>query len=65
MSPTKTYLGKWFDLKFDGEPRRAKCIDVEFESGVGPLFLMSTAKGNKFWLTRGEIKDHENNNQTN
>lgn len=61
MSSTKKYLGQWFDFDFNGTIRRAKCIDVEFESGMGPIFLMSTARGNTFWLTREEINYHESN----
>ena len=53
------YLNKWFSFSFDGTFRRAKCIDIEFESPVGPIFLMKTKFGNTFWLTRKEIKHHE------
>lgn len=56
---TKRYINKWFNFNFNGVNRRARCIDIEFESGVGPLFLFQTSYGNKFWLTRREIKDHE------
>lgn len=54
----KRYNGKWYVLNFNGVLSRAKCIDIEFEGGLGPLFLMETKFGNTFWLTRGELKDH-------
>lgn len=52
------YLNKWFNLDFNGTSRRAKCIDIEFEGDLGPLFLMKTKWGNKFWLTSRELKFH-------
>lgn len=52
------YKDKWYVLNFDGVIRRAKCIDIEFEGGLGPLFLMETSFGNRFWLTKREMKDH-------
>lgn len=56
----RQYIGKWFDFDFnDGNIRTAKCIDIEFEGGFGPLFLMQTHRGNKFWLTRKEFAEHE------
>jgi len=55
----RTFLNSWFTLDFDGTIRRAQCIDIEFQTGLGPIFLMKTKFGNKFWLTRREIKDHE------
>ncbi len=56
---TNKYLNKWFILDFNGTIRRAKCIDIEFDGGLGPLFLMESGYGNIFWLTRKELKEHE------
>lgn len=53
------YLNQSFTFDFNGEIRKAKCIDIEFDGGLGPLFLMETKLGNRFWLTRSEMKDHE------
>lgn len=55
------YLGKKFALHFESSGRTvyAQCEDIEFQTGIGPIFLMKTRYGNTFWLTRGEIKDHE------
>jgi hypothetical protein len=55
----KKYLNQWIDLDFNGKARRAKIIDIEFETGFGPLFLMQTKRGNRFWLTKEELDDHE------
>lgn len=52
------YLNKWFDLNLGGIFRRAKVVDIEFEGGLGPLFLMKPNKGEKFWLTNKELKHH-------
>lgn len=56
----RRYKGKWYNLNFNGVLRRAKCVDIEFEGGLGPLFLMETSFGNKFWLTRRELNEHAN-----
>lgn len=53
------YKEKWYFINIEGAICRAKCIDIEFEGGLGPLFLMETSFGNRFWLTRRELKDHE------
>jgi hypothetical protein len=55
----RTFMNQNIVLSFDGVIRKAKIIDIEFGSGIGPLFLLETALGNRFWLTREEIKDHE------
>lgn len=56
----KKWLNQWFTFDFNGTIRRAKCIDIEFETGIRkPLLLFQTKFGNKFWLTRGEVEDHE------
>lgn len=57
----KKFLNEWFTLDFEdiGNYTRAQCIDIEFQTDIGPIFLMQTRYGNTFWLTRGEIKDHE------
>lgn len=58
----KTYINKWFNLDFNGTIRFAQCIDVEFGYlGLGPLMLMQTRYGNKFWLTRKEFKEQSMN----
>lgn len=62
MSKRNKFLNQWFTFDFNGVIRRAQCIDIEFETDLGrPLFLMKSRLGNKFWLTRGEIEDHEVN----
>lgn len=60
---SERYLNEWFDLQFDGKPRRAKCIDIEFEGELGPLFLMKTKYGKKFWMTRRELRENEANSK--
>jgi hypothetical protein len=59
----KKFLNQPFKLDFNGTIRHAKCIDIEFDGGLGPLFLMKTAYGNTFWLTRRELKEHESANK--
>lgn len=54
-NPT-SYLNKSFDIDFNGQHMFVKCIDIEFEGGLGPLFLMENHYGNKFWLTRKEME---------
>ena len=46
-------------LDFNGTIRRGKIIDIEFGEGLGPIFLLESPYGNKFWLTRRELNDHE------
>lgn len=58
----KKYMHRWFIFDFDGSVRRAKCIDIEFDGGLGPLFLFETSFGNRFWLTKKEMKWHESSN---
>lgn len=53
------YYDRWFNLKFNEKIVRAKCIDIEFETGFGPRLLMESVYGNKFWLSRGELMDHK------
>jgi hypothetical protein len=55
---TKFY-NQSFIFNFNGAIRKAKCVDIEFDGGLGPQFLFETSYGNKFWLSRKEIKDHE------
>lgn len=50
-------LNKWVVMEFNGKIRRAKCVDIEFETGIGPIFLMRTKYGNQFWLSRREIRE--------
>ena len=51
------YLNRWFELDYDNKIQRAKCVDIEFESDLGPLFLMKTKWGKRFWMTRRELKE--------
>lgn len=53
------YYNQWFGLKIDGILIRAKCIDIEFETGFGPLLLMRNVFGDKFWLSRKELRDYK------
>ena len=55
----KHFYNQSFVFDFNGTIRKAKCIDIEFEGGTGPRFLFETKFGNRFWLSRQEIKDHE------
>lgn len=55
----KQFLYQKFIFDFNGTIRRAKCIDIEFDSGLGPVFLFESGYGNRFWLTRREVRDHE------
>jgi hypothetical protein len=57
----RKFMGQKVTLNFNGTIRRAKIQDVEFSEGLGPMFLLESALGNKFWLTRKELKDHEIN----
>lgn len=59
MRKRRKFLGETVVLNFNGTIRKAKIEDIEFEGGLGPLFLMKTAFGNTFWLTRRELADHE------
>jgi hypothetical protein len=59
MRERKKFIDQWFIFNFDGTMRRAKCVDVEFEGGLGPIFFFETAFGNTFRLTRKEVKEHE------
>ena len=60
----RKFLNQTVVLSFDGCIRRAKIIDIEFGGGIGkPLFLLESPLGNRFWLTREEIKDHEITNK--
>lgn len=46
-------------LDFNGYVVRGRVIDIEFEGGLGPVFLVATLRGNKFWLTREELREVE------
>ncbi len=55
----KEYINKWFDFKIgDDLIVRAQVIDVEFETGFGPIFLMKTKQGDLFLATLKEIKKY-------
>lgn len=54
----RRYYHQWFNVEVDGIIRRAKCIDIEFDGGLGPLFLMMYRNGETFWMTREEIKNN-------
>lgn len=55
----KKYLNKSFDFKKDdGDVINAKVIDIEFETGFGPIFLMRTKRGDSFWATLKELKKY-------
>jgi hypothetical protein len=53
------FIDQWFIFDFNGSIRRAKCIDIEFEGGVGPQFFFKTNFGNTFRLSRREVEHHE------
>jgi hypothetical protein len=53
------FMNQWVVLDFDGSIRRAQIIDIVFHDGLGPQFLLQSSLGNKFWLSRKELKDHE------
>ena len=52
------FLNQWVTLNFDGTIRRGKIIDIEF-TGMGPIFLLESKLGNKFWLSRQELRECE------
>jgi hypothetical protein len=58
------FLNQWFTFDFNGTIRRAKCIDIEFDGGLGPQFFFETKLGNTFRLSRREVRDHEVSRQT-
>ena len=53
----RLYINEWFHVPFGEVVLRAKCIDIEFESPVGPMFLFQTTDGNKFWVNRRELNN--------
>lgn len=53
------FINQWFIFNFNGRISRAKCYDIEFEGGLGPQFFFETTWGNKFRLSRREIREHE------
>jgi hypothetical protein len=58
------YIGEPVTLIIDITLVRATIVDIEFESGVGPIFLLDAGRI-KFWLTRKQLKEYEirtNNN---
>lgn len=55
----RKFLGQSVVLNFNGTIRKGRIVDIEFGEGLGPLFLLESPVGNKFWLTRGELRDHE------
>ena len=55
----RKFLNQSVVLNFNGTIRRGKIIDIEFSEGLGPLFLLESPYGNKFWLSRRELSDHE------
>lgn len=50
------YLNQWMTFNINGVMRRAKCVDIEFQTGIGPIFLMKPKRGEQFWLSRREMK---------
>jgi hypothetical protein len=56
----RKYLNQIFSFQADnGDIICAKAIDVEFETGFGPIFLMETAQGGWFWVTLKELKEYQ------
>lgn len=55
----RKFLHQWVVLDFNSSIRKAQIIDIEFAEGIGPRFLLETAIGNRFWLSRKELRDHE------
>jgi len=57
MRPYK--LDQWVNYKkpVSGDVIRVRILDVEFETGFGPIFLLGNCKGLKFWLTRKELEE--------
>lgn len=51
------YLNKWFSVNLGEDVLFAKCIDIEFETGFGPIFLMRTQRGYTFWSTKEDFVD--------
>jgi hypothetical protein len=58
------YIGEPVSLFMDNTLVKGIIVDIEFESGVGPIFLIDGGRI-KFWLTRKELRQYElpaNNN---
>jgi hypothetical protein len=55
----RKFIGQSITLDFNGTIRKGRIQDVEFSEGLGPIFLLESPLGNKFWLTRRELKEHE------
>lgn len=56
----KAYKDRWFNVNVCETIVRAKCLDIEFEGGLGPMFLMETSAGFKFWVNRKELNEYAN-----
>ncbi len=59
----KKFLGQLVMLNIDVSIKKVRIIDVEFDSGVGPVFLLKSPYGSTFWLTRKELKEYEVTNK--
>lgn len=55
----RKFMNQLVTLDFNGYVVRGRVIDIEFEGGLGPVFLVATLRGNKFWLTREELREVE------
>ncbi len=56
----RKYINQFFNVHdSNGELVRAKVLDVEFETGFGPIFIMKSSQGQSFWVTLKELKESE------
>jgi hypothetical protein len=58
------HIGEPVVLIIDNTLVKGIIVDIEFETGVGPIFLIDGGRI-KFWLTRKELRQYElsaNNN---
>ena len=59
------FVNQSIEYEKDGMIRKGKIVDVEFETGNGPIFLIESQGGGRFWLTRKELNNrglHANHN---
>ena len=52
------YVGEPVTLIIDITLVRATIVDIEFETGVGPIFLLDAGRI-KFWLNRKQLREYE------
>lgn len=59
MNNRRRFIGETILLNLYGKEVRATIVDIQFDDGLGPLFLMINPVGHTFWQTRRELKENE------